>query len=305
MKKTIQNGETCFCGREPLTVVRTFVPVPSGFTLLETLVAISLLGVIFILSNSALQLYWKYRAISGECVTSSHILRGLIDDLTGDLRSVAEGGAGATTIEEKQPEVVGTAAVNGTTPPGLERLLRVQEQQLNLQLNDHGTPIHLYGTRDTLALLTCCESARFRQVGAEYHSAGYLHVVWWINKGSSVRIPLTHIGPQKIQTVFDASRLPHGLCRDVKSSDADGRPQRTAEKIKRLMLISDRVRLLLFRYSDGVSWTHEWDSTVRGTVPIAVEITVGMQGDVGNARTFVVAVPQGDARLSTKGSPAP
>ncbi len=68
----------------PRITTTTYRP---AFTLLETLVALALLGMIMASVSASIDLYWKYRTLSRERISAAQILRGVMEDLSCDLRS--------------------------------------------------------------------------------------------------------------------------------------------------------------------------------------------------------------------------
>jgi prepilin-type N-terminal cleavage/methylation domain-containing protein len=270
-----------------------------AFTLLETLVALALLGMIMASVSASIDLYWKYRTISRDRISAAQILRGVMEDLTCDLRSGAAPQANASASRLEVPDVLssGPGATGNrpqgsgpsvALPPGLERTLRVQEQQLNL--SDSGTtPLHFAGSANWIALLTHSDNPRFATNRATYNRAEPRHVVWWWNDGSSVRVPLTQKGRQISISDLSAPDQPHGLVRVVKPF-ADNQ---TSEKQKTTVLVSDKVSAVRFRYFDGFHWHAEWNSATSFSIPRAVEVSLTLDGQSEPLSPFIIWVPQG------------
>jgi prepilin-type N-terminal cleavage/methylation domain-containing protein len=257
----------------------------SAFTLMETMVALALLGMIMMSVGTSLTLYWKYRTLSRDRVISAQILRGLLDDLTSDLRSVSASNAISSGNHMEIPENVQAALATGAAPAGLERTLRVQEQQLNLgSMQD--SPIALVGTSQSLSILTEHDNPRFDATSEGPSTFPERHVVWWMNSGSPVRISLSHAGPQISSTTVTAGDQPHGLVRLVQPF-----PQDSSLKT-RPVLVSRHVSSIAFRYYDGSQWVTDWNSWQRSGLPAAVEVTLTMKSPDNGSDTFVIEIPQ-------------
>lgn len=270
-----------------------------AFTLLETLVALALLGMIMASVGASIDLYWKYRTLSRERISAAQILRGVMEDLNCDLRSGAAPQANPSASRLEVPDFLQSG--RGSTgnrppgngpaaalPPGLERTLRVQEQQLNL--TDSGTtPLHFAGSATWMALLTYSDNPRFATNRATYNRAEPRHVVWWWNDGSSVRVPLTQKGRQISVSDLTAPDQPHGLVRVVKpfaDNPTNARQQATG-------LVSDKVSAVQFRYFDGFHWHTEWNSATSFSIPRAVEVSLTLDGQSEPLSPFMIWVPQG------------
>jgi len=272
---------------------------PLGFTLLETLVALALLSMIMASMGASINLYWKYRTLSRARVTSSQLMRGLIEDLTSDLRSTVaisvppllddQNQPGQSSSSRPLPNEVNTAIASGMAPAGMEQQLRVQEQHLNLQRNDVGQPVHFIGTRTSLAFLSEQESPRFFQT-REYHARRQHHIAWWVNEGRPLRLPLSQAGPRKIQESLEATGLPAGLVRVTKTFGTSTADSKATSGLG--TLLSEDVESLAFRYFDGEQWLHEWDSSQRFAIPEAVEIRVMLKQQPNERSAFVVWIPQ-------------
>lgn len=261
-----------------------------AFTLMETMVALALLGMIMMSVGTSITLYWKYRTLSRDRVVSAQILRGLLDDLTSDLRSVSAPILIPSGGETELPEDLRAAIAAGAAPAGLERILRVQEQQLNLG-GAADRPIALAGTNHSLAILTEHDSPRFEAAADSDVAFPERHVVWWVNSGSPLRVSLSHSGSRLSSTPVTAGDLAHGLVRLVHPF-----PQDSSLK-SQPVLVSHRVASIAFRYFDGNQWVTEWNSWQQFGLPRAVEVTVTLQPP-DNARraivsdTFVIEIPQ-------------
>jgi hypothetical protein len=62
---------------------------------------------------------------------------------------------------------------------------------------------------------------------------------------------------------------------------------------EQVLLVSDRIHDLRFRYFDGVRWDTTWNSHLRGALPKLIEVSVTPASDVHQRATIVVSLPQG------------
>jgi hypothetical protein len=79
-----------------------------------------------------------------------------------------------------------------------------------------------------------------------------------------------------------------------------------------VQMLAPEVQWLQFRYSDGLSWYDEWDSATIGSLPRAVEVTIGLEpppqrsgfllspavNTVTDSYRLVIAVPVADPLLT-------
>ena len=265
--------------------------LPRGFTLMETLVALGLCGLIVGSVGTSIDLYWKYRTLSRDRVTSSHVLRGIVEDLTGDLRSAMSHVRVRSAEDSELPENVRAAIESGALSATAESSLRIQEQFLNLQTNQTGIPIHFVGTQSAIAIFTDHNNPRFPASGQTYKTARQQHVVWWVNNGQPMRMSLSQIGPRQVQSSLTAAGLPSGLVRATESFGSNDRGS-TGDS-NPTQVISRGVNSIQFRYFNGFEWYGEWDSVKRMALPAAVEISLTLKDQPSKVNTFVVSIPQG------------
>jgi hypothetical protein len=260
---------------------------------METLVAMALLGMIMASVSASIDLYWKYRTLSRDRTTSAQILRGIMEDLSGDVRSAAapHAVASASRIELPLPPSSNTSPAL-KPPAGLERTLRIQELQLNLT-ESGSTPIHFTGSGNWLAILTHSENPRFESNASGYTRAHSRHTVWWCSDGSSLRVPLSMNGRRLSSSTITAGDQASGLVRVQRPFANSG----TADEQQRsAVLVSDKIKAIQFRYFDGANWVSEWNSATSFTIPRAVEVSLKMDERDGATNTFLIWIPQGADR---------
>ena len=97
-----------------------------AFTLMETLAALAILGLVVSSLSASLHLYWKYRSLSRSQITIAQLQRGIIDDLTSDLRMTLQDPVAVRAASM----VAADRSESFTENPGSERFLNVTEQVL-------------------------------------------------------------------------------------------------------------------------------------------------------------------------------
>jgi hypothetical protein len=255
-----------------------------ALTLLETLLALGLCGMILAAVSTATSLYWKYRSITREQVQSSQLLRGLAEDLTADLR-------GVLVPLRHLPDPTRAATGSGPETAVVFDHAESVDAQTGLPVALNLSPLYLSGTETTLALLTDRENDRFGGTGAEYRQATLQHVVWWVHDGSKQRVALAIRGTQTEFGNLVFPELAAGLARATRDfRDVTGS---LVVPTDRVLLVSGQIRELRFRYSDGARWETTWNSHEKGSLPKLIEVSVTPASDVHQRTTMVMSLPQG------------
>ena len=267
-------------------------PPRDAFTLMETLVALALLGMIIGSVSSSLNLYWKYRSSSQQRITSAHVLRGLMEDLVTDLRSAMP--VPASTTSNIAPPSNEMLKQLGSSGAQMERTLLVQERLLNLSNNNEKQPIHFVGTPTSLSLLTQHANSRFDNVHTSTTVDQRQHIIWWWNEQGALTIPIAYSGPRQISASLNATDVEKGLVR----SDRPFQHDNGNANVMPTTLISNSISSVSFRYLDGSKWRTEWNSIEMLSIPKAVEVTISIRGDHRQqgaelVHSLVIDLPQG------------
>lgn len=258
----------------------------AGFTLLETMVALALCGLIVAALGTATHLYWKYRVLSKGQVHTTHLVRGLTEDLSETLRSVAplwesEHGKDSEIHAVRKPDFFEDGLVDDIALAGS-------------QIASMSEPVPFVGMPQLFAVLTEHPSSRFETITPRQGVSARQQVVWWINDGSKYHIPLLFKGSSRESVEVSASDISKGLVRTTISAN-DG--ETAGSRIVRSQLISADVRGLSLRYFDGTTWTDDWSMRDAHEIPLLVEFTLSFAdattGVLKKSSSFVVAVPQG------------
>jgi prepilin-type N-terminal cleavage/methylation domain-containing protein len=256
-----------------------------AFTLMETLAALAILGLVVSSLSASLHLYWKYRSVSRSQITIAQLQRGIIEDLTSDLRMTLQDPVAlraASMVAAARSELVSGEA-------GSERFLNVTEQVLELSTDLRNQPVHFVGTGQSLALLHDQTNLRFDQARSNYQSAGLSHIVWWVNNTGSIRLPMFHSGPQLITVAVNASKDRRGLVRKGRK-DSGGSTNSTSDEDE--WLVAADVTNLRLRYFDGDNWRTEWNSFQQQALPLAVEVGLSIKGGPEQETPVVIWLPQ-------------
>ena len=261
----------------------------AGFTLLETMVALALCGLIIAALGTATHLYWKYRSLTKGQIHTSHLMRGLTEDFSEVLRSV-------TPLwmpdRDDNSELSATRRQNDSLD-GLTDDISLANSQL-LAVPE---PVPFVGTPQLFAVLTEHPSSRFERAEPLQNASGPKHVVWWINDGSRQRVSLLSNGNSRESVEISASDVPKGLVRSTISADAG---EIARNRSVNSQLISTDVQAMSLRFFDGKTWTTDWSSRDIHDIPLLVEFTLsftdGTSDGIETPASFVVAIPQGTNR---------
>lgn len=257
----------------------------AGFTLLETMVALALCGLIIGALGTATHLYWKYRSLTRGQVNSTHLIRGLTEDLSEDLRSVVpqlELAAAAHSQDELAAK--DTFAADGFS------------QNSAFANHDRHSPpqtVAFIGTSKFVAVLTEHASSRFDGSQRSGNLPEPQYVVWWINDGSSQRIIVQTDSNAAHPLEISASGIPKGMIRTTITADFN---RISGKSVIDSQLISSDVESMGLMFFDGQRWTSDWPGRGPQEIPQLIEITLTLTGAVQNPASFVVAIPQGAGR---------
>ena len=256
-----------------------------AFTLMETLAALAILGLVVSSLSASLHLYWKYRSLSRSQITVAQLRRGIIDDLTSDLRMTLQDPVAIRAASM----VAAVRSESATENPGSERFLNVTEQVLELPTDLRNQPVHFVGTSQSLAFLHDQTNPRFDPARSNYRTAGSSHIVWWVNREGSIRLPLFHSGPQLITVAVSASRDRRGLVRKARK-ESGGSASTTSDEDE--WLVTAHVTSFRLRYFDGENWHTEWNSFQQQALPVAVEVGITIEGGPEQGTPIVIWLPQ-------------
>ena len=234
-----------------------------GFTLIETLLALGIAGMLLAAIGVSLDLFWKHRKLSHTRMTSSQTLRGIVEDLTQDLRgtlSVVAAGPPALNPEAFASAADSLNADRGSdraerTPssdrqPGQEQVLSVREQFLTVDGPGQSTPAHFVGTSTIMAVYQKLPNSRFENAVGQYVQPQGYHAVWYVGSTTVGRIAVGRRGNQPETAnlaALKAEQLPQ-LMRASRLFGSDREFGRVQQQSVSVTAISDQVKEIRFRY---------------------------------------------------------
>jgi prepilin-type N-terminal cleavage/methylation domain-containing protein len=245
-------------------------PARSAFTLFEVLVALALSTLLIAAAYAALELYWRLRTASEDEVEQAQVARAVMQRIEADLLATTfqATAAGDTSTQadlsyddEDAPlvEVIDPADANDGGNSGL--IGDATSVVLSVSLpRSHATyaavsdgPIGL-PTSDlksvTYLLAGPGMSALAQAVADRFPDS---------NSGGSTIVGLSRIEGDRLM---------------LAQADAVADVETIASEAQ---LLAREIKSLQFQYTDGLDWYDSWDSTIYGSLPRAVRITVSFQ----------------------------
>lgn len=257
-----------------------------GFTLVEILAALVLTAMLVSAVFGAMHQQWKLRTTGETQVEQSQVVRGIVADITEDLRTIQP----MPFVDQDEA----TTPHNGSLwqKPTAIRASDLSEQLLNVARHVPKTPLRFVGEAHWLVIETSQTNSRFHPQ-TEKNSAGESQqVLWFCSHGESLRVPVARERERLLRRSISGRDRPLGLTR-VELPD-DERTRWGSDSLtlddQHWFAIATEVSSLRFRYFDGREWHPHWDSHTQRRLPNAVEVAVSI-ADID--RTFVIRLPQG------------
>ena len=254
-----------------------------GFTLVETLAALFLCGVVFSVAFSTILHDERVRAAGERRVSQNARTWGVIEDISSDLRNcivpVSLAASGASPAESSFESNVG------------ERLLDVHERFLDLNLPSPVEPIGFVGEPDLMVLHVAGASTRFDDAHTQRAASRERIVAYAVSRGEALSLPLEREqGRRKLRQIETGEAV--GLVRVQRAAwpIVEGDFPRKTTRAENLSLVSSDVIAVTFRYFDGREWSDRWDGHRLRRLPRCVEITARFANDEA-PHTFLVSPP--------------
>ena len=278
-----------------------------GFTLIETLLALALCGLLMSAVFSAIYLQERTRAAGERQVAKALFTWGIVEDVTSDLRSAT--GSLSTGVGAVPLPTNSLGAINSFRGPAIgEKMLDVRERLLDINLPPRVEPIGLIGEPNVLVVQTSGANSRFSdhstvRVPASNQPVSRL-VAYFVHDGRPQMVALGRQNGIPQLTSWQTSAKTRGLVRIERTPWFFGGQRWSSQTLQDepLHLISPQVRAIRFRYLDGRDWKERWDSVAQHTLPTAVEVSLTWVLTDGNEssplelaeeiRRFVIRLPQ-------------
>lgn len=262
-----------------------------GFTLMELLLALVLSGMIMTAAFGAVQLSWRYRSAGDTQVKQSQTIRGVLEDITLDLRSAAIPFRAAAGVDQANqaseiPDEVASMfrqLVRDEEQSGETFGPDIEERVLDFDVIDTVNPIHFYGESDFLVLLSMSKNYRFsNEISSSVTPIS--QVVWCGGKAEMIRVPFAFRNGRLDYTTIPRSHQKGSVVRIQQPVSS------AAETSISTTVISEATQLS-FRYFNGVEWKSKWNSHDSKQLPSAVEFTLD-QAQFSSSQRFVIRLPQ-------------
>ncbi len=280
-----------------------------GFTLLEVLISLALSMVLMAAVYGSLRLYWQLQSAGRAQVERAQLTRSILSRMTADVSSVVFQAPESSGSEDEQS---GTVTVSDDTEStdvedassaivATSSGIVGDAQSLVLHVNRPSRDLAYSGVLDATSVSVSTSDLQtvtyFLSASGSSGLAGAT--------ASSMRLDPATGDPVPVSSGLvrlEADRLAVDFAdvnADVESLGGTAR------------ILAPEVTSLQFQYFDAAtqSWTTSWDSSVTGTLPTAIEVTLGMTSSAEaaeadqsfNARPqsyyehrFVIAVPLSD-----------
>lgn len=275
-----------------------------GFTLLELLVAIAMSGLLIAAVYSGINLYWQYSTAGRDEVERSQIGRAILRRIEVDLRSLVyhkpaaaqsgTSGASSSTSSTATSAASGSnsSGSSGSTGSSTGSSSQTSDVQITSpETASTTTTSGLFGNATTLMMhishprRDLAYSTLPQNTGAP---ASDLAMVAYFVSGS---------GTGTLQNMLPVQ----GLAR----TEGDRMVMSTAEQQSNLQALAARTEILApeviglrFSYFDGVHWRYDWDSTVMGGPPRAVEVLLELAPASASGRAAGSQLPLAQGQSS-------
>lgn len=276
------------------TTIRT--PQPgrrNGFTLVEVLLSMTLVIVLIVAVYAGLDVYRRISTVGRAEVDRSQLARAIQQKIAVDIRSVIFTPPKQETAEETEGEAADESLTEETESLPEELDPATASSAGSKGVVGNSTMLVLNISRPPRGL----NYSSFLDAGDARSRTSDLISVTYLLAGSN--------GPNVAQLIASNSGKT-GLARmagdrlSLDQADEEGNDQLLAESGT---VIAEEVNLLEFRYFDGTDWLDAWDSRTSGTLPRAIEVTIGFESAVADpdggtkaayVKRFVVTLPAAD-----------
>lgn len=241
------------------TARRAHRGIPTGFTLLEVILALALGAILLAMLGTAMQVYLRATGVGRAQIQSAQLARALLSRIADDLRSSIQyekfDGTGAAKALAKSASA---SLPEGVSAEDADKALAEAGASSDSKTSDPAAaeteaedPVRpgVYGAIDYVQVDTGAAAQRPDSPRAAA-ATGLRTVTYFLETGGLYR-------------------------RDTDRAAALWDPQQSAGGVQADdELLAEEVTALEFYYFDGAEWLSEWDSTTSEGLPLAVEIVL-------------------------------
>ena len=241
----------------------------SGYTLLESLLALSLLLVLMVTVITATSLFMQFRSQAADRILPAFSLTSLLEDIGSDLRSAE----GYTTEDYREFDASQSEVFDS----------QIGERVLNIDISRLGSRVHFVGNESAFVLVRLGSNSRFYEASSPL-SAPRQSVLWIGPDSNEVRLATHRSGKQTLEHTIQRPKKSSGLVR----TELDVKNQVTSANS------IEEVSRIAFRYFDGRVWHSKWNSYLKGNrLPHAVEIILELKEGLASPFRTVICIPAG------------
>lgn len=247
-----------------------------AFSLIEVIVALALSVVLISAIYGAISLHWRYETLGRERIDRAQVSLAILRKMSEDVGSVMFSVPKVEETEDSSTTTTSTETTSTTEETSTETTNTAVEAPVSLGI---------VGTADSLQLDVSQPQVQdfVTVVDPSAPSTTPLPI-----QSEMVRVTWALVRPNRSLDP-DATGLQSlitnpALARDVTDRLQESVPDDTASalsttstatEIPESSILAREVVALQFRYYDGYSWVSEWDSTEKGRLPRAVEVSMG------------------------------
>lgn len=262
--------------------------VPTGFTLIEVLIALSLSVMLISAVYAAIEMHYRFQSAGRAEIRGQQLIRSLTRLIAQDISCVTlelpeeSDSSSEQAADEESGNSAGVSnlssgstfdsALQSSNSSTSDNAAGIADAFLGLSEGVVPAVFGIYGTPDTLHMTVNLPSREmdFFPLGMENSVEDRTSHLKIITLGLT---EIDALGMTMLQKNLKTTRPGVGLGRRVRSfyTTASGE-----EPLEPHHLISPEVTELAFRYFDSGEWFDNWDSTSMGRLPRAIEVKFGI-----------------------------
>jgi len=261
----------------------------SGFTLLEVMLALSLVSLVLYAMTVAIDVHLRLLDSGRTQVEEAQLARALLGRIADDLRSAVAYRPVETEeflmgLTADLGDAVGDMAAMGEAAGLDSQSVEGMDDSLDEFSSDLSDPSELppipglYGNDYQLQVDTS-RLPRIDQYDGMLSTTGEISATDLVSDVKTVTYYVLDDLQSTVAYTSSVSQAAGGLVRRERDRAAAAYASQSgelAESESQQELIAPEVAAIEFRYFDGTEWVEEWDSDDRGGLPVAVDIAIGI-----------------------------